>query len=604
MLAILLLILVALAAFPVSWLKGMAERKLADQFDRPVSIGAMEREAAFSFNPVIRIADVRIAQAPWAGTGDLLHIRALRLRAPVLPLLVGRFSPHILSASGLRLDLVRDAQGRKNWEKPDKTSDDGGGGGQPLAIASMEDAVIRYRDAVQKRDFTLNVAVDPVKGLTAKGTGAVDGAPVTLALTGGAMQPGKPWPFTAAIDGDRLAMQVKGTMAGPLRSDDMTFRITARADDLKRLDRVIEAGLFGTQPVELAADVRHKDKGWTVEKLRGAIGQSPLQGNITVRKQDGRTKLDGTAHFTRLDFDDLASDQGNAQAIALEKAQGLRLVPNTVIDISKIDKTDGRIAVRADRLVSRRRPSSLTDISAVLTMDRQLLTAEIERLGVGRGAITGRVTVNQRDGRPVPLVALDLRLSESRLSDLMGKSGQQEVDGPVQARVKLTGTGRTIRDAVGRSDGNIGFFIGAGALPSPLASLIGFDIGRGLLKKGEGQVRLRCAAMGLSLKQGAGAFGPFVIDTGISQMSGTGTLRFPTEAISATLAGAPKGDALLRLPGTVNVGGTIRAPDIQIPRETKSAGNVLKAIGRAIRGKDGPQAADADCTALSRRVLG
>jgi hypothetical protein len=60
---------------------------------------------------------------------------------------------------------------------------------------------------------------------------------------------------------------------------------------------------------------------------------------------------------------------------------------------------------------------------------------------------------------------------------------------------------------------------------------------------------------------------------------------------------------VLRLPGSVTVGGSIRVPDIVVPPEVRSAGNILKAIGRAISGKQGPMAADADCAALSARVL-
>ncbi|MBV1691819.1 hypothetical protein KRR38_30115 [Novosphingobium sp. G106] len=40
-------------------------------------------------------------------------------------------------------------------------------------------------------------------------------------------------------------------------------------------------------------------------------------------------------------------------------------------------------------------------------------------------------------------------------------------------------------------------------------------------------------------------------------------------------------------------------------RETsKSFGNVLKAVGRALTGKQGPEAVDTDCAALRNRTLG
>lgn len=598
---ILLLLLIA-ATIPVGWLKGTAERQLSSQLGSPVRIGTLDRESVFSFQPVIRASDVHVAQAAWAGKGEMASVRLLRLRIAVLPLVVGRFDATLLTARGVRLTLVRAADRRVNW-RSGKTQDDGGGSGSGLAVAHVEDAVIRYDDAVQKRTATLTLAIDPTTGLAARGTGTVDGAPVTLRLTGAPMTADRPWAFDAVIDGPALALHATGTMAGPLRTDDMRFRMTARADDLKRIDRIIEAGLFGTQPVSLSADVRHADATWTVEKLTGTIGQSQLAGRLTAHKVDGRTQLDADVRFARLNFEDLASDSGNAKALALEKAQGLRLVPNTRINIYKISKTNGRIAVRIDRVIGGRRPSSITNISGVLTLDNRLLTIEPLRIGLTRGAITGKAVVDQHDGRPKPRVTLALDMTDSRISALSGGGGGR-IDGRVDARVRLTGVGDTVREAVGASDGTIGITARSGFLPSKIAALIGFDIGKGLMGNDQEQAALRCAVIGLDVRQGRGRLDPLLVDTSLSQTRGRGTVSFPAEALAITLTGAPKGDGAVRLPGTVTVSGSIREPQIVIPEGTKSVGNILKAVGRAIAGNGPPPAANADCAALTRRALG
>jgi hypothetical protein len=94
-----------------------------------------------------------------------------------------------------------------------------------------------------------------------------------------------------------------------------------------------------------------------------------------------------------------------------------------------------------------------------------------------------------------------------------------------------------------------------------------------------------------------------VVDTSQSRLDGEGVVTFPGETLAIRLTGAPKHDAVLRLPGSAAMGGTISAPDIQVPREVKSVGNVLKALGRAITGRQGPVAQDADCAGLAARVL-
>lgn len=599
--ALLALALLVVAAFPVSWLKDAAERRLSDRFGRPVSIGAIERAPAFSFTPTIRVRDVRVPQADWAGAGDLARIAEASVRVNALALVVGRFSPSGIAARGVRLELVRDASGRENWRKADDR--DAAGGRSPrLEDFRVTDAVVRYRDAVQDRAVTLRVAADARRGVRASGSGSVRGRPVRVSASGPAIAGyAGAWPFAATIDGIALTMRVTGTMDTPLDTDRMTLRVTARASDLKMIDAVIEAGLFGTRPVRLAADVRHEDDLWRVTGLAGTIGTSDIAGEVTVTKVGGRTKLDGSVRSRRLDFEDFADDAGTAAAVALERRQGLRIVPDTRINIARIDTTDGRIAFAVDRIVSRRRPSSLTSARGVLSIDRQRLLAEPLRLGLARGAITGRVVVDQRGGKPKPTVTLALDLAGSSIGAVADGGN---VNGRLDGRVRLTGVGDTIRQAVGASTGTIGLVARDGALPAKLAALLGFDAGRALTADANGRAGLRCAVVRLAVTDGRGTLAPLIVDTTQGQTRGTGTVTFPAETIAATLTGAPKRDSVLRLPGSVVASGTIRDPKVTVPREVGSVGNVLKGIGRAITGRQGSLATDADCAALGRQAIG
>ncbi len=595
--------LVILAVLPVGWLKGTAESRLSERFGRPVTIASIARVERVSFHPVIRVTGIRVPQPDWAGAGDLAVIDELRMRVPVLPLLIGRVDPDVLTARGVRLDLIRRADRTANWDKPD-AGEKTGGSAASLDALGVADAEVRYRDAAQNRDFAMKLRVDPAQGLVGAGTGTIDGAPVRLAVQGGAVRPGA-WPFAAKIDGAAITIGLRGTMATPLNTSDMRFRMTARADDLKRIDRVIEAGLFGTQEVNVAADVRHAGRKWYVEGLRGTIGSSDIAGRVTVDKTGERTKLDGDIRSRRLDFDDLASDAGLARGAALRRAEGPKLVPNTRINLAKIDKTDGRIAVHIDRIVRGGGPSALRSAQGVLVLDRQRLVVEPLRIGLTRGAITGRAVVDQRGGGPEPIVTLALDLTGSSIGALGFAGGEGDVDARVDGRVRLAGRGGTIRAAVGRSNGSIGLVARDGAMPAKMASLLGFDVGRQILGGGDDErASLRCAVVRLDVRGGRGTLNPLIIDTSRSQMRGQGTVAFPAEAITATLTGAPKGDTVLRLPGAIAASGTIRDPQVVVPKKVKSVGNILKGIGRAITGKQGPEASNADCAALSSRAIG
>lgn len=593
------ILLLALAAFPVGWLKSDVEAQLSRKLGRKVSIGTLERESLLSFTPVIRIGDVAIPQAAWAGSGKLATVRSLRVQVNAFALLVGRARPRLLDATGATLVLVRGADGRVNW----RGNDSGGGDGPGISLTDLGrlDAVIHYRDAVQDRAFRIVARFDPKAGLAASGKGEIAGNPVSVVATAPAPTSGA-WPFRLAITGDAVSLKASGTMATAFDFDHLKFKIDTQASDLKLVDRIIEAGLFGTQPVSLAADVERDGERWSIGNLAGKIGTSDIAGQATVIKEPDGTRLDASLRARRLDFEDLASDGGAAAAIALERAQGLRLVPNTRVNIRKVGLTKGRLAFQIDRIVSARRPSALTSAKGVLTIDGKLLTASPLELGLTKGVIAGKMTVDQRNNRAKPLVTLALDMRGSSIGALFGGDGK--IDAPAEARISLTGTGDTLREVVGRADGSIGLVARDGALPAKLASLLGFDIGRTLFADDADRAALRCAVVRLDMRQGLGTIAPLIVDTSHSQTTGRGTIRFPDEALAIHLSGAPKGNSVLRVPGSIMAAGTIRDPQVMIPREVKSIGNVLKGIGRAITGNSGPKAADANCATLSRQAIG
>ncbi|CUS44659.1 MAG: AsmA family protein [Pseudomonadota bacterium] len=593
--------LIALAMMPWGMFKSTIETKLSDRFGRPVTIGTVERLDAFSLSPTIAIGDLRVPQAAWAGPGSLIRVDRAILRFPVLPLLLGRFRPGTIEVDGAHVVLVRDKDRRVSWAKPG-AGRESAGGSISLRSLRIANSSISYRDAFQDRAFTVKISADPKTGVTLSGTGTVRGEAVTLAAHGPAIDlaPDKPWPFRATISGAALDMAAGGTMDTPLDIRHMALDVTARATDLKFIDAIIEAGLFGTRPVHMTAQVRRDDGVWKITGLKGTIGRSDIAGQVEVRKVDGRTKLKGTLASDALDFDDLSSPAGHAAALARRQAIGPRLVPDTRINLRKITRTDGTISFTVKRLMSEK-SSALAAMRGTLTIDHQLLTIDPFTLDLTRGKIDGSALVDQRGGGAVPMVTIDLALRGSNIPTL---AGGDDVVGRVDGRVRLKGPGSTIREAVGSSDGTIGLVARDGALPAKIASLLGFDAARGLFTDKDERAGLRCVVIRLAMRRGVGTADPFLIDTTRSQTSGRGTISFPSEAIALTLTGAPKEKTILRFPASLTVAGTIKAPDVHLPEGAKSAGSFFKALGRSIAGKQGPRATDADCAGLAARALG
>ena len=592
------LIAVGLATFPFGRFKPTVEAKLSQRFGSKVTIDRIERLDAFSFAPEVAIEGVKVPQPRWAGPGDLLTVRSARLRVPVLPLLLGRFRPNAIAVSGLHAALVRTADGRENWKQ--HPSQSGGGGGLPLDSLTVADSSLSYRDAKRDRSFTAAVTADPTHGVHVAGTGAVLGRPVRISASGAPVAAtGKPWPFHVLVDGAAIRVDATGTMDAPLDTGRMSMDATGRADDLKTLDALIEAGLFHTQPVALRAHARRDGPDWTITGLRGTIGSSQIAGHATVKKRDGRSLIDGAVTSDRLNFADLSSDEGLAMGAAMERRIGKRIVPATKVDLAKLNHVDGSLDFRVSRLTGTGSPPILS-VSGTATLDHQLLRATGLRIGLSRGQATGEASVDQRGGRTMPLVTIDLRVSGTTLATLFGEG---DINGHLAARIHLAGPGITIRDAVGRSNGMIGLAAGDGTLPSRLASRLGFDIGRAITTGKDEQATLRCLILRLDVRRGLGRADPLLLDTSRAQTRGVGTVSLASEQLELSMSGAPKKQSLLRFPGSVTLGGSISAPKMELPPRSKSVGTILKVIGRAITGHQGPTATDADCRTLASRAL-
>ena len=184
----------------------------------------------------------------------------------------------------------------------------------------------------------------------------------------------------------------------------------------------------------LTAHARHDGHDWNVSSIAGMIGQSDIAGHVTVRKVDGRTRLDGVIDAQRLRFDDFASDAGLAKAQALKRVEGPKLVPNLRINIRKITHTDGTIAFTVRHLIDNGGARAFTGLSGRLTLDHQLLIVDPLSFTMTKGRMSGSLRVDQRGGRDVPLVSIDMAIRDSSLGTIAGTAGARSMRGSTPMR--------------------------------------------------------------------------------------------------------------------------------------------------------------------------
>ncbi|KTE85387.1 hypothetical protein ATE72_03845 [Sphingopyxis sp. HXXIV] len=606
-----------IGAFPVSVLHGTAERQLGEHFGAPVRIGALSRAEFFSFTPTLVVEDVSIAQPTWAGTGSLFKVRRASARTPILSLLLGDPAIRSLDIVGLEANLVRDANGKSNWEGSGDKRPDEADRELKLDALSIRDSRFSLLDAKRRLDIagTLEAAAD--RSVTLRAEGRFDGVPARLIATGaplGAAKGSASWPFSASLASPTFRLDAKGTMAGGLNMREMDIEMSTRGQTLKQLDYIIEAGLFGTQDIDFEGKVRRRGPDWFIDRLGGMIGRSTIHAKASVLKREGRTRIDATIDAPQFDFDDLADDAGLAAARVREARTGPRIIPETRINLSKIGPTDGIIRFNAPRLLIKG-GSAFRSLKGDLVLEKRVLTLRNAVAGLDRGQMTGWVKVDSRGN--APLLSTELRVTGTSLDTLVGQPSM--IRGPLEGLVRLQGRGDTIRAAFAGGNGKIAFVARGGAMNRAAAFILGQDLGGAIGQKlgdDDAMVPIRCAVLAFTVRQGLLTPAPLLIDTSISKGAARGRIDLDGETIALIFGGASKGDAALKLVDPIRIGGTLSSPSITLAppgKPTGKSGGIIGAIGRSIGSALGlrkdhgkpptPSAAPADCDALAGKAL-
>lgn len=557
------MLLLVLALLPLGSLRGLAEHQLYQRFGAPVTIGGIERLDHFSLDPRVRITRVKIAQPSWAGRGQLAVIDQAVVKLPLLQLLRGTLRPESIEVNGLILNLVRDASGRANWEGRKRE-----GKSEPTWVAYLTIARGRVLLKDSKRHMTVDAALtaNARHGLRLIGEGTHRGLPMHFAAYGAAvdnLDPHTPYPFRLKLNSPLLDFAASGRMDHPFDLNGFSATLAARGTNIAYLDDLIEAGLPATQAFVLKASVRRDRPDWNIRSLAGTIGRSDVTGSAVVKKRNGRTLLDGTLDANRFDFDDLASDAGLARREAKRRAIGPRVIPATDIHLEKLSRLDGTLRVSARELLMKG-SSPFRGFRGTVKLDHRYLTLQPLVIRLSRGELKGTISVDHRAGEPK--LRVDLRQQGTTLGDMTGKP--EDIDGPVEGRILLAGTGRDIRSALAYGSGHVALVMNGGTMSKKLAVFATGDLlkslGQAVGGSDAARVPVNCVIAAFAAKDGLLRSSTLLIDTPVGRTNGTGSVSLPGEMIALIFSGRLKQPGPLQIAASLRVDGTLSAPHISI----------------------------------------
>ena len=620
-----------IAIFDWNWFRGPLERYLSDSTGRPVTIGYLDVELASA--PRIVISDIAIGNAEWAGDVPLGILRELMVSVSVPSLFTNEIVLPHLRLTGGEVDLVRDKDGRANWQL--RKSDQPSTRTFDVQSLALVDASLSFRDALQ------NIDVD------ATGTTRVDG-PYESRMTFSGRWRGNPFdgmadignvlslretaeslPLRLALRFGKTSLNAEGQVGGVKNLSQIDAKVSVSGPSLSALYPTLPVALPDTPPFRVTGRLVRDDGVYTYTDFSGVIGNTDLAGDARYERREARPLLTATLKSRSLDLADLGPlvglppRAGVSAAPVAPKGQATpakatpaklptgKVFPNNDFNVEKLRAMDADVRLSAATLkIPEQIP--LENFSTHLKLNNGLLVLDPLNFGMAGGDLVSTITMDARTNPMSAKASIDLRKVQlGRLFPTVD-TVKNTSTGALGAQIRLTGRGNSVADMLATSNGTVTAGMAGGRVSELSVWLVNLHGGKllPLLFGGDRPTEIRCGAAAFDVKDGVGTMGVFVFDTDESRINGSGSVNLGAERFDITLEPLPKKAGILSIRGPVHIYGTFRDADFSL-----SAQSIGRGIGAVALGLVNPLLAllplfesgpgqDADCKAVLAPVSG
>jgi uncharacterized protein involved in outer membrane biogenesis len=565
-LAAVTLLLVALAACAMAldagYLRHPLIALLAADSHRQIQIVGSLQSRVFSRHPHFVAEHVQIGNPSWMPAGVTAQVDRLTLDLAIAGhghlLRVDR-----LLLEGATLSLVRDSDGRANWQLSQVPDSDG----MPLIRAlSMPNAHAKLNDARRHLDFDGTVSVQNLPNQTGpqwlqlSGDGRLNGVAVqfeTLSDPLVSANRQQPYRFTFAERSRTSHLSGRGSLAHAFDFDELQTDFEAAGENLRDLYALTGVSLIATGSYRLSGRLQRHGTRTDFSDLEGASGMSDVSGTASVDSSSARPALSADLHSRMLRLSDLGERAANHESATVRPAS--LLLSDAALAPAAVRHGEAEVSFRVQRLDAGR--VSLHRVTGKLKIDHGILTISPFTAQVLDGEFDGRLQMNASSNTPEDALELHFKGLQIGQLDHNAKGGPR-YDALLDAQLTIFGHGSSLHQIGASANGHIATQIRSGTLRESLAELSGLDIrGLGLiLTKSRQDAAIRCGVANFEAREGTLNTEDLLIDTDDVRISGQGTLHLETEALHLQLSGHPKQTRLLRVKAPVLISGTLLHP--------------------------------------------
>ncbi|HEX7968764.1 MAG TPA: AsmA family protein, partial [Stellaceae bacterium] len=493
------LLLLVVAAGGALWLGGT--RAVAWAIENPVS-AMMGRQIRIDGPLTIKwgaptriVAEhVHVANADWGSEPDMFSARRLEVEIFARTLLRGPTRIPLISLDGAKLLLETSRDGKRNW-------DFGASAAAPkkrhqfpeLQHFAVADSELTFHNGETDAHTDLGIAKldlqeprpsDPVQ-IAADGT--FQKAPMRIAGTVGPIaelrNPQQPYPVKLEGGIDQVQLAADGTIEEPLDFAGVDARLSLSGAKLHEL-----AGMLGVPLPELpdfrsTAKLRGGNGRWTLDALTMKTGHSDLEGGIAI---DTTGKVPQIVANLTSRFIDLADFNGfigakpaRSSAPSKPPEPGDRIIPDTKIAVNKLPGVNARLNFDATGIKS---SGGLPFERVGLGLELKDGELDLEHLRFhtadGDVDLSAHYTPFTEQGPPHLTANVDIRHIDLHkfLSGPSMPGFVKQTAGTVGGFIKIDTRGASMREFLGRMNGDAGLFMQNGQLSQLLEQIAPINV--------------------------------------------------------------------------------------------------------------------------------
>ncbi len=618
-LLLVVVIVVLIATFDWNRLKPTINQKVSAELNRPFAIRG-DLGVAWVRNreepgwrswvpwPQVHADDVMLGNPPSIPDVTMVHLQ--RVEATIAPLALLHQQIYLPWIKMQKPDarLVQTADKKNNWTFDLASSQNSDANAAPSAWSFRLDNIlfdqgqVRYRDAVNKADVTVTInplgkpvpyaqvaggddqqkgAGDFVFGWQANGTynnqkldgdGKIGGMLSLRSKT-------TPFPLQVDVRNGTTRVRIDGTLQDPLNLGGLDVRLRFAGDTLANLYGLTGVLLPDTPPYEtdghlIARFNEAKGPLFRYEKFNGHIGDSDIHGSLTYRQGKPRPTLTGELTSNQLRMEDLGpligvnsgkgsekTQQAKAQRGEASSQPADRVLPHDKFDTKSWDVMDADVKFSGKRIEhSSKLP--LSDLYTHLQLKNGDLLLDPLRFGMAGGSINSTIHL-EGDHSPMRGRA-DLHARKLRLRQLFPDvTAMQNSLGQLNGDASLSGTGNSVADLLGTSNGELKLLMNDGLISRSLMEIAGLNVGNYVVGKlfGDDEVKINCAATDMNIRQGLATPKLFLLDTENAVINVSGNVNFANERMDLSINPESKGIRIITLRSPLYVRGTFKNPD-------------------------------------------